>query len=114
MLKQHFRTRFSCFPTCLLWGILSAFLVPAVSAADSPNIIIIFCDDLGYGDISCYGATALKTPNIDKTEVMKNLRISSKMVICIDIQFMYNTRIKVKKWLKKGGVSAANPTDLGL
>ena len=54
-----------------------------------------------------------KTPNIDKTEVMKNLRISSKMVICIDIQFLYNIRIMVKKWLKKGGVSAANPTDLG-
>ena len=30
-----------------------------------PNIIIIYLDDLGYGDLSCYGATALKTPNID-------------------------------------------------
>jgi len=30
-----------------------------------PNIIIIYLDDLGYGDISSYGATELKTPNID-------------------------------------------------
>lgn len=31
----------------------------------NPNIVIIYLDDLGYGDLSCYGATELKTPNID-------------------------------------------------
>ncbi|MBI9017754.1 MAG: arylsulfatase [Phycisphaerae bacterium] len=31
-----------------------------------PNVIIINADDLGYGDIGCYGATKVKTPNIDK------------------------------------------------
>ena len=31
-----------------------------------PNIIIIYTDDLGYGDVSAYGATELQTPNIDK------------------------------------------------
>ncbi|QCX40353.1 arylsulfatase [Aureibaculum algae] len=31
-----------------------------------PNVVILYLDDLGYGDLSCYGATALKTPNIDK------------------------------------------------
>ena len=30
-----------------------------------PNILIIYVDDLGYGDLSCYGATAVKTPNVD-------------------------------------------------
>ncbi|SEA05418.1 Arylsulfatase A [Arachidicoccus rhizosphaerae] len=30
-----------------------------------PNIIIIYADDLGYGDLSCYGATGVQTPNID-------------------------------------------------
>nr|WP_237340643.1 arylsulfatase [Wenyingzhuangia fucanilytica] len=31
-----------------------------------PNVVVIYLDDLGYGDLSCYNSTALKTPNIDK------------------------------------------------
>lgn len=31
-----------------------------------PNVILIYTDDLGYGDLSCYGATKLQTPNIDR------------------------------------------------
>lgn len=31
-----------------------------------PNIVIIYADDLGYGDLGCYGATGVKTPNIDR------------------------------------------------
>lgn len=34
--------------------------------AETPNIIVIMADDLGYGDLSCYGATAVKTPHIDR------------------------------------------------
>lgn len=42
------------------------FLSPVLSAAEKPNIIVIMADDMGYGDLSCYGATRVKTPNIDR------------------------------------------------
>ena len=36
------------------------------SANQKPNIVIMYADDLGYGDLSCYGAEDIKTPNVDK------------------------------------------------
>ena len=43
-------------------------LVSGAKSADiaKPNIILIFCDDLGYGDLGCYGSTKNRTPNIDQ------------------------------------------------
>ena len=38
----------------------------SVLADERPNVIVIMADDLGYGDVSSYGATALQTPNIDR------------------------------------------------
>jgi arylsulfatase A len=37
----------------------------SAKGAERPNIIIIYADDVGYGDIGSYGATAIDTPNID-------------------------------------------------
>ena len=37
---------------------------------DSPNIVVIICDDIGFGDLSCNGSTMIRTPNLDK--VAKN------------------------------------------
>ncbi|MBT33677.1 MAG: arylsulfatase, partial [Thalassobius sp.] len=39
---------------------------PNQGIAEKPNIIIIFADDMGYGDLSCYGNPVNKTPNLDK------------------------------------------------
>ncbi|HWS00361.1 MAG TPA: sulfatase, partial [Prolixibacteraceae bacterium] len=46
----------------------AAFSLPAVAApkAKPVNIIVVFIDDMGYGDLGCYGATGYTTPNLDK------------------------------------------------
>jgi len=43
-------------------------LTPIVLHAENtkPNVVIIYGDDVGYGDVSCYGAELIQTPNIDK------------------------------------------------
>lgn len=48
--------------TCLLGGSLAA----AQDNTARPNVIVMIADDLGYGDVSCLGNGALKTPNIDR------------------------------------------------
>jgi arylsulfatase A-like enzyme len=49
----------------LLLGFLLS-LCYTMSAQQKPNVIFIYADDLGYGDLGCYGATKIKTPNMDK------------------------------------------------
>ncbi len=68
---------------------LSALLLSvSSSAADSavprPNIVLINADDLGYGDLSCYGATKMKTPNIDRlaTEGRRFTDAHSASAVC--------------------------------
>lgn len=61
----------------LFIGCITALLsIYAAAAANKPNIVLIYADDLGYGDVSCYGATKIKTPNVDRL-AREGLRFTS-------------------------------------
>lgn len=46
--------------------LLGSFSFTLTTAQTKPNVVFIYVDDLGYGDLSCYGATKLSTPNVDR------------------------------------------------
>ncbi len=55
---------------CLAFLTIAGGTGPAIAnAAETPNIVVIFCDDLGYGDLSCFGHPTIKTPNLDRMAV---------------------------------------------
>lgn len=47
-------------------GLFGLWFNPPANAARQPNIIFILADDIGYGDLGCYGATHVRTPNLDR------------------------------------------------
>ena len=55
------------------WLILSfssgLSLLSHAAVREKTNIIVIFCDDLGYGDLSCYGHPTIQTPNLDRLAI---------------------------------------------
>ncbi|KAA5544575.1 sulfatase [Roseiconus nitratireducens] len=52
-------------PLMLFAACALTFCQPA-AAADKPNFVVIFCDDLGWGDLTCYGHPTIATPNLDQ------------------------------------------------
>src|SRR5690625_671015 len=67
-IKNNMMRKNNCLAlVCLLVCFMSACSQKVEKQTiEKPNVIIIYADDLGYGDLSCYGATQIKTPNIDK------------------------------------------------
>ncbi len=53
-------------PRILVTAILSCLLCGSAAAVEKPNIVIVFADDLGYGDLGCYGHPTMRTPNLDR------------------------------------------------
>jgi arylsulfatase A-like enzyme len=50
-----------------MFAVAGVFIpLQAAHAANRPNFIIIFCDDLGYSDIGCFGSKLHRTPNVDR------------------------------------------------
>ncbi len=50
---------------CVLIAAMFGLVVPA-AAAERPNVVLVFIDDMGWGDFSCFGNKAAQTPQIDR------------------------------------------------
>jgi arylsulfatase A len=46
--------------------VLACAVLTNAAETERPNFLVILCDDLGYGDLACYGHPSIKTPNLDK------------------------------------------------
>jgi arylsulfatase A-like enzyme len=68
----------------LLLGVLVVGVPPLIAAAPRPNIILILADDLGWGDVGCYGQKKIQTPNIDQVarEGMKFAHFYAGASVC--------------------------------
>ena len=69
------------------WGCLLVWLgivLPVSAAPDRPNIIFIMADDLGYGDLGCYGQKRIRTPHLDRmaAEGMKFTQFYAGSTVC--------------------------------
>lgn len=45
--------------------LILAAMLPSAVAEDRPNVVLMMADDLGYNDLSCYGSTRMRTPQLD-------------------------------------------------
>lgn len=68
-----------------LFTLFAAFMqINAVHAESKPNVVVIYADDLGYGDLACFGHPTIKTPHLDQMaeEGMKFTQFYSAAPVC--------------------------------
>ena len=64
------------FNTIFLSGMACSFgpFFAVAQQATKPNVVVIMADDIGYGDLSCYGEKTIHTPNVEKLADGGNIR----------------------------------------
>jgi arylsulfatase A len=92
-------------------SLLSALLLPALAVADpaKPNVVVLLADDLGYGDLGCFGHPKIKTPHLDRlaAEGIKLTSCYAGQSVCSPSRAALMTgrnpnRYGVKDWIPQG------------
>jgi arylsulfatase A len=113
-MKRHFQLLSSL-------ALLLAALTGAVSAADRPNIVLFLADDLGWGDLGCYGHEVIKTPHLDRfaTQGMRLTQCYSASAVCSPSRSSLLTgrtphRNGVFTWIAEGGEVHLRTSEIAL
>jgi len=100
----------------LLPLLMSVLVVPLSradenKAADKPNIIFILADDLGYGDLGCFGQQQIKTPNLDRmaAEGTKFTSAYSGATVCAPSRSVLMTGLHTGHTRVRGNSGQLNP-----
>jgi len=107
----------TCTLIAALWLAPLAVLHAAESKLAKPNIVVIFIDDLGYGDIGPFGATKQRTPNLDRMarEGMKLTSFYSAPVCSVAraqlLTGCYGARVSVPGVYGPGGRNGLHPAE---
>jgi arylsulfatase A-like enzyme len=90
---------------------LLALLSSAVTAAEKPNLIFILADDLGYGDLGCYGQKIIATPHLDRMarEGMRFTHYYAGATVCALSRSVLMTGLHHGHTRVRGNAGATNP-----
>ena len=93
-------------------GTLLALACGSGTGSAKPNIVLILADDLGYGDLSSYGATKLRTPNIDRlaAEGVLFTDAHAEASTCTPTRYgLLTGRYSWRTWLRYSALSTTAP-----
>jgi arylsulfatase A-like enzyme len=98
----------SCFP--LVLAILLAVILRGGAAERPPNLIFILADDLGYGELGCFGSKLIQTPNLDRmaAEGMKFTRFYAGSPVCAPSRSVLMTGAHTGHTRVRGNAGKAN------
>ena len=92
------KTNFSNLALCCIAAITLGS--SSATAADTPNFVVIYADDLGYGDLGCYGAQGYETPHLDRmaAEGIRFTDFSTSCSICTPSRAGLLTGRYARRW----------------
>jgi arylsulfatase A-like enzyme len=90
---------------------LAGILLASVAAGEKPNIVFILADDLGYGDLGCYGQKLISTPNLDRmaAEGMKFTQFYAGSTVCAPSRSVLFTGLHTGHGRVRGNAGQKNP-----
>lgn len=109
---RYFSTRsILAFGPCLAFP-LQAQQVKQKVIREKPNIVLIYADDMGYGDLSCYGAERVQTPNVDALATNGLRFINAHSAAATSTPSRYGLFTGEYPWRRKGTQIAAGDAAL--